>query len=548
MRGPDRLLAGALLLVILATGCGPARSTLTPAASSAALVATDTVHPPTATPTMPMPTPLPPTPTPVPATATEPPDPNAEIRESLGYVPVFEPAICRFTKPAQFEAECGYLIVPQDRSQPDGLQVRMHAIVFRSRNPEPAPDPLIYLTGGGGGNTLDGTVGYLDDGNDAILDDRDFIMYNQRGAKYSVPYVQCPGYGALLEEAALAGLSEEEVEARKLAFLGNCRDQLAAKGVDLDLYNSSVNAADLNDLRIALGYDKINIYGTSYGTRLALYALRDYGEYIRSAIIDSVFPPQIHYHSEFGTNAYETFARIFEACVADADCRERYPDSEAKLAQVIEELNRAPASMRWGLDEIRYDGVVFVWALYLLPYLAEAGTVPAAIHAASQGDFSLIEGLVPAALDIGMSDVIAWGVQNSILCREEIGHESYDRLLDLASLLPPAIAGAYDSTYPWDLCQVWDVEAAPAGEKEPVESDVPVLILTGEFDPITPPKWGWLAGETLSSSYYYEFRGLGHGIMRSNRCGFQIGYQFLSDPYTEPDASCLEELPLVEWK
>jgi pimeloyl-ACP methyl ester carboxylesterase len=156
--------------------------------------------------------------------------------------------------------------------------------------------------------------------------------------------------------------------------------------------------------------------------------------------------------------------------------------------------------------------------------------------------YLVVEGFIPFTMGVSPSDTIAEGVQNSILCREETPFDSYERLAELGSLLPPQVAQAYDSSAIYDFCAEWGVEPADATEKDPVASDVPTLIPTGEFDPITPPVWARLAGETLSNSYYYEFPGLGHGVMRSNRCGFQIGLQFLNDPYVEPDASCIDAL------
>ncbi len=165
------------------------------------------------------------------------------------------------------------------------------------------------------------------------------------------------------------------------------------------------------------------------------------------------------------------------------------------------------------------------------------------IQSASQGDWAPIESLIPWAMGVVPSSSIADGVQYSILCREETPFDSYERLVELGHQMPPQIARGSVSSFYYDLCAEWSVAPADAAEREPVISDVPTLILTGEFDPITPPLWARLAAETLGNSYYYEFPGLGHGIMRSNRCGFRIGNQFLEDPYTEPDASCIDELP-----
>ena len=489
-------------------------------------------------PSSPIPTPIPPTPTA---------DPHAEARAELGYAPVFEPAPCRFHKPPGFDLECGDLVIPEDRSQPDGAQVRLHVAIFRSRSEDPKPDPLIYLTGGGGGNELDTTVRYLDDGNDAILNERDFIMYNQRGAKYANPHLPCEGYAEFMAELAPMNLPREEAEAKEVEFLLACRDSFLDRGINLNMYNTAVNAADLDDLRIALDYDEINIYGTSYGTRLALEVLREYGEHIRSVIIDSVYPPNVHFYSDYWVNCWDTFKRIFDACEADPGCRERYPDIENTLYQVLDDLHANPRSMKYSGSgseiTLTYDDAVFVDTMYLFPYLSVPGMAPFVIQSASQGDFSPIESLIPWGMAVVPSDTIADVVQYSILCREETPFDSYERLVELGNLMPPQIARGSVFSFNYDLCAEWGVAPADAAEKEPVVSDVPTLILAGEFDPITPPLWARLAAETLSSSYYYEFPGLGHGIMRSNRCGFRIGNQFLEDPYTEPDASCISELP-----
>jgi len=498
------------------------------------------------------------TPEPITPTVIEP-SPTKEIitptptlnhmqEESLanrGYAPFFEPGDCQFIQPHRFELECGYLVVPEDRSQPNGRLVRLHVAIFKSRSQSPEPDPVIYLTGGGGGNELDRTTRYLDDGNEVLLDQRDFIMYNQRGVKYNIPYLECHGYEDYMIEVYTSNLSRIEEESRQVDYFKKCHDELVNMGIDLNMYNTTVNAADLNDLRIALGYEQINIYGTSYGTHLALFIIREFGDHIRSAIIDSVYPPQVHYFSTFATNANNTFERIFTACLADEYCNQQYPELENTFYQVVKQLNDHPRNMELPGNEgiIQYDGYDFILVMYLLPYISRPELLPMYVYQASQGDYSNVEEMIPYTLDTGSGEVIADGVYNSILCREEIPYDSYEQLVKLGALLPPEIAATYDSTLIFDLCDVWGVEAADPSEREPVTSDVPTLILEGEFDPITPPEWGRLAGETLSNSYYFEFPGHGHGVMRSVPCGFRIGLQFLNDPFTQPDSSCIDYLP-----
>jgi pimeloyl-ACP methyl ester carboxylesterase len=181
-------------------------------------------------------------------------------------LPRFEPASCQFVNAYLYDVECGYLVVLEDRNQPDGPTVRLHVAIFKSTHPDPEPDPVIYLAGGGGVNHLDSCGYYLNHGGYEILKTRDYIMYNQRGAHYNQPSLHCPDYNVFLSKLAGQHLNSEEYHAEKLEFLLDCRDDLVARGINLEMYNSAVNAADLNDLRLVLVYDQVNLYGTSYGT------------------------------------------------------------------------------------------------------------------------------------------------------------------------------------------------------------------------------------------------------------------------------------------
>jgi len=479
----------------------------------------------------------------LPELPTEPPRP----------LPLFEPSTCQFINAYRLNVECGYLIVPEDRAQPDGPTVRLHVAIFRSTNSDPEPNPVIYLAGGGGVNHLDSSGYYLNNGGNEILETRDYIMYNQRGAHYNQPSLRCQNYSDFLGELAGQNLSSEEYHARKLEFLFDCRDDLLDRGINLNMYNSAVNAADLEDLRVALGYDQVNLYGTSYGTRLALTMIREYPERVRSVIIDSVFPPQVNYFSEFATNAYLTYNKLFASCQDDSRCREIYPNLESVFYQVIDELNEYPASLTWMDDTIFFNGGVFSEAIYLMLYTAEIGDAPKAIYEASRGNFSAIEPYVLGALEITTAN-INWGAYYSIHCSEEALLDTFDHAIELSANLPQQINDYYLYTGPsaaifnFSLCESWGVESADPIESEPIFSDIPTLVLTGHFDPITPPEWAQIAANTLSVSYLYEFPHLGHGVMRSDKCAQEIGLKFIQNPFIEPDASCLEDLPALEFK
>jgi pimeloyl-ACP methyl ester carboxylesterase len=416
--------------------------------------------------------------------------------------------------------------------------VQLHVAIFKSKAPEPKPDPVIYLAGGGGANHLPHNPFYLENGGDEILRRRDYIMYNQRGAVLSLPPLECPGYTDLLWTMAIEGLNQDDKESRQIEFLLRCQDILLDQGINLEMYNSAVNAADLNDLRLALGYEQVNLYGTSYGTKLALTAMRDYPEGIRSVILDSVYPLQSEFHSEVTPNINRAFQEVFAGCAADPDCAERYPDLEQTFYRVIQELKANTTTVTLGSTEITIDPGMFSDAI--VTHLYSPGTIPRIprlIDDAGRGSWS---GLGDTFAGLLSSEGISLGAHYSIFCREEVAYESYEEAMALGSAYQ-----VWDSIRPsfiFPLCASWKSGIADPRENEAVVSDIPTLIFAGQYDPATPPAWGRMAAETLSNSYFYEFRGLGHGVMRSNRCAQEMGLQFIADPTLAPDASCMEDL------
>ncbi len=545
-----------LFVALVVAGCGSAQPTSTsiPAtATSIARAPTDTSLPPTATPATPTATasptatPVPPTPTPEPSATPKPtlePSPTPEER-SL-FAPTFVPGECRFDTSA-VDVECGDLIVLQDREKPDGATVSVHVAIFRSLSPNPEPDPVIYLMGGGGGNALGMVDYYLRTVGDRIRATRDFIMYNQRGTHLGEPFLGCPGEIAFQRELDGQDLSQEEKDTRTEAFLLDCRDGLLAQGIDLAMYNSVTNAADANDLRLALGYEQVNYYGTSYGTRLALAIMRYYPASVRSVILDSAFPPQVDYPSDVIASYVASVNRVFAACSADAACGSRYPDLEESFYKTIDALEANPGSIDSNGHTVVVDGKVFMDAIYMALHSASAiPDVPFAIDAASQGDLSPLQWAIESLE--GYSQNVATGVYYSSLCRDEVNFDSYEHSLEVAASYPPQWAGYFELSSFFRTCEFWGAGKAAPVENQAVVSDVPALIFAGQFDPITTPEWGQLAAGTLSHSHYFEFPNMGHGVMRTDPCALRIGLQFLDDPLNEPDASCLAELTGPEFR
>ena len=450
----------------------------------------------------------------------------------------------QFAADSAYVIECGQLVVLEDRSRPDGTEVRLPVMIARTQNPDPAPDPVIYLAGGGGHNHLQ-YVNFLMEGvGDAVLEQRDFIQYNQRGAPLTSPELSCPGLTEFLFELAAEPLSQQEWSDRHLAFLSACRHDLVAAGVDLTMYNSALNAADADDLRRALGYEQANFYGTSYGTRLGLDLIRDYPEGVRSIILDSVYPPHAGFYAESGANLQRALEYLFAMCADDSGCAAAYPNLGTTFYETVARLDETPEWAESPAGRVLLDGGVFMDAVSL--YFYSPDSIPYAPHAiarAAAGDFGPLAGPIAGAIT---SSDISWVMWYAMQCQEEIPFESFGTALEVGASLHPGVASHYVDSWArfhFVLCEAWGMTAVDPIESLAVTGGVPALVLAGSFDPVTPPAWSESTAASLDLSFYYEFPNVGHGVMRSTDCGLSIGLQFLDDPLSEPDAACIAAMP-----
>ena len=475
---------------------------------------------------------------------TDPPEPTAV--PAPAYEPEFESASCQFEEPDGRDVTCGYLIVPENRSQPEKT-IRLHVAIFASESSNPAPDPVVYLDGGPGGDALEAVPFTFEDNFGPLLADRDVIIFDQRGTGYSEPSLACPE----VLEADLNIIDqvlplEEEIDIA-LAASTACFDRLIADGVDLTAYNSVENAADVNDLRIALGYDEWNLYGISYGTKLAMTTMRDHPEGIRSVVLDSPYPLPVSLTKDFPENAARAFDVFFAGCAADAACNEAYPDLENVFYNLTAVLNEEPvlvsASNFFTGDayEAAVDGTVLMSILFQGLYSSEIIPIlPQMITEAGAGDTQLLGLLL--SNNLTNQEFFSIGMYSSVQCHEEI---VFDTLADVEVVIAnyPQIADLLEGPeYDFLLCDLWESGTADSLENEAVSSDIPTLVQAGEYDPITPPAWGVLAAETLSNSYFFEYPGVGHGASISGECPQAMTMAFLNEPTSEPDSNCISDM------
>jgi pimeloyl-ACP methyl ester carboxylesterase len=447
------------------------------------------------------------------------------------------------------QIECGRLLVPENRDRPDGRTLRLAVAVLRSRDADPRPDPVVFLSGGPGGAAVRFAASFSTSPMvRAIREERDFILWDQRGTGYSDPDF-CPDKSAELLAVDYGTLVDEDRLTAALRLVSECRERMLEEGLDFSAYNSVTSARDLDDLRRTLGYERWNLLGVSYGTRLALTAARDVPEGIRGMILDSTSPPSVAGDDYMVANFARSLDLVFRQCEADEACRRLFPDPEAEFYAAIDELNAEPLEIpmadtaRFPAGRVILDGRTF--ALGFFQGLYSRHFIPLAPHAIRQmrqRNLDLLAALADALAPDPQTENPWLGY--SVECYEQAPLLSVANEAEIGAQYPRL--GLIRDTIFLPVCEAWHgVRADTALLRRPITSDIPTLVAAGEFDPITPPRYGQLVADELPHSQYVEVRGMGHGTLPFTACTRGLVVAFLEEPDSPLDTSCLAELPAV---
>ncbi len=463
----------------------------------------------------------------------------------------YEASKCTFEMPAGETAECGILTVPQSRAEPDRGRVRLPVAVIRSTSPNRQPDAVIYLDGGPGGDTLDG-MPYVYEGVKLVAPDRDVVLFDQRGAGGSTPSLDCPEVNEVNYELLVQSLTMEQRLVEDAAAVKTCRDRLTKAGVDPSLATSAENAADVNDLRLALGYEQWNLFGVSYGTKLALTIMRDHPDGLRSVILDSTYPLQSDLFGELQTNFDRGLSAMFAACAADPICSVAYPDLEAAFYETVDRLNQSP--IQFGVDvqgrtdiSAKVDGTWFSSFVFSAMYIEDlVALLPLMIYETRAGEY----GLMDVFIDGWFQDMEGFsvGMYYSVQCGEEMPFALREAIIGAAKGHPRlAQYSEYSARSLFASCDTWQAPPSDGSANTAVQSAIPTLLLTGEFDPITPPAWGHMVAGNLANSFIFDIPAIGHGAVFSDDCPASIAEAFINNPLQDPPSGCISAMSGLEW-
>jgi pimeloyl-ACP methyl ester carboxylesterase len=445
---------------------------------------------------------------------------------------------CRIEHPSavvSFAAECGILRVPENPAEPDGRQVELHVARVPAVSRRKRPDPLFVLAGGPGmgASTFYATTAAAFG---RIQRERDIVLVDQRGTGRSNA-LTCE-----LDEDVLLRASDAIIAAEAQ----RCLDTLATRA-NVGMYTTSLAVQDLERVRAALRYERINLYGVSYGTRVAQHFVRRHPERTRAVILDGVVPPQAVLGMQLAEHAENALRNILARCAAEAACRERFGDPADAYQELRGQLDRAPERVSlpdprsgetWTFD---FTGTHLASVLRLASYTSDqAALLPLVLHRAWRDrDFH------PLASQFLLSSrayegVLAYGMHNTVVCTEDVP------FYVTSTLQRERMAATYLGTTQVDgllnVCATWPRGPMDADLHEPLDSDVPALLLSGSDDPVTPPEFGIAALRGFRDALHLVLEGQGHGQLVAP-CLNRVMADFIEAGSTATlDVSCTERV------
>ena len=428
------------------------------------------------------------------------------------------------------DALCGTFKVFENRATKQGRQIDLNIVVLPALRADATPDPLFFLAGGPGQGAAK-MAKTIREMYRRVQTDRDIVLVDQRGTGRSNP-LNCDSDDDSLEAVM-------ETQESVLARLKAC---LAGYDADLTQYTTTIAMDDLDDVRAYLGYDQINLYGGSYGTRAGLVYMRQHGAHVRTAVLDGVAPTNMRLPLFFPRDSERAFNLLVKDCEADEGCRKAYPNLGGRFRALMARLKENPPTVnvthpRTGVrGDIRLEARLVANVVVVVLYSPMASAlVPAIVARAEQNDFQGM--LALAALNDGGGEPnMSVGMQLSVICAEDAPRITAEEARRESE---GSLFGEYVMRTQQDACAFWPRGAVDAAYYEPVTAAIPTLVMSGELDPVTPPVWGEQIAKHLPASMHVVVPGTGH-TAGGTGCGLRIIRNFIDAGTTDNlDTSCV---------
>lgn len=440
---------------------------------------------------------------------------------------------CRINAGAAYpsiKARCGTFVRPLDPADPDAGTIDLNVAVVPALSLKPESDPLVPIAGGPGQGSVEFYAATAQ-AFEPIRRNRDILLVDQRGTGDSAR-MDCD-----VDENIVRGrMSEEQTREATLA----CIESLPH---DPRFFTTSIAVTDLDALRAALGYSALNLYGVSYGSRVAQHFARRYPDTTRTVILDGVVPPQLALGPAIAPEAQRALDAVFDRCAEDAQCAERYPDVGERFLLLKDELESSsvsvtvPHPVHGDSETVEFGRDELAMTVRLLSYHpTTVALIPFLLDEATRNNLTP---LVAQYLSItsSLADSLSIGMHNAVACTEDAPYfeqENVSRANLEQTYIGPVLLEALTT-----ICSVWPRGILDDGFKEPLATSSPVLLLSGEADPITPPEYASRAAVDLSTAYLHTGALQGHG-QAARGCMPEVMAEFVATPEENPiDDECL---------
>lgn len=433
----------------------------------------------------------------------------------------------------------GILEVPENRKNPNSRTLKLVYKVLKAKKANAQKAPIVFLQGGPGGPTVIEAEFWK---NHPLRNDRDIVLMDQRGTGASE--ANCIEIGDAMFTIMRQDLDNEgEIKALN-SILSECKETMKYDGVDLAGYTSKENAADFEDLRKVLGYEKWNLFGVSYGSRLGLTIMRDFPNSVQSTVISGILAPETNYLNDNIQNFERSLFAIFERCENNEDCNNRYPNLKERLLKTLKKLQSDPLHFDYNGKPFVLNSQDVLSILFLCCYDRRSmANIPLLIESFENGETEYLKHITKAIENL--SKYINWPMNYSIMAYEELPF--YDELAMVESIKQSEIAFylPINSELSMGLYKNWHPYRASEIENQAVFSKIPTLMVSGGLDHVTPISNAKQAIKHLENGYELFFLDEGHNLF--NPCFLQIAEDFLNNPNQKPDTKCSYERKPIEW-
>lgn len=434
-------------------------------------------------------------------------------------------------------AQCYNVKVPLDHAKPTGSKIDLFVAVKPASDKPKAADPVFYLEGGPGAPSSP-SVGSLNQ----VFPNRDVVGIDQRGIGRSTPSLACSNVNALN--------NNKKIKTKQLAPLfvkemTKCVQSLRKKGIKLEYFNTTQAAQDVEVVRKALGYQKINLYGASYGTRLAQEVMRRSPTSLRSVVLDSVIPTSIDRVARSPKSIQEALNKVFKTCATQASCKSKYPKLAETYKKTLAKLDKKPVTITMKGQSTPLDAVTLQSLVLGSMYTPSGiGEIPSMIIAARDGKKEMIESSIAVRMADNIADTLTWAAFYSNECPGEVAYSDSKKLGAALKASPEfgtalSVVPGISSKDIFGLCKSLKLNKPAPKENTAVKSSVPSLLLAGEFDPVTPSAWLPEATKTLSRKSSFVVKGAAHATGLTTKCGYKLVAQFINNPNKKIDSSCV---------